>query len=391
MRFFLTLLTVFLLSFFLSNFLPHYHKSLIYSIGLVSKKLLFFSLPIIIFSFGLNSILELQKRAPLMFIIVSLFAYISGVIFIWVSHLSTRWIFSNELIHSTHYNKESVNKELDILWDFNITNLLGNYQALIISIIIGTILIKFLNSDNLKLAKKYTDILKNVTVNYIVKPIVPFIISGSVIKICHDGDFQDILFGYGVVLLIYITMSYFYLLLFHFFIMKLNLWNLKNILPAYLIGLTTASSAVALPLLVSGVEKNCRKPEYARAFIPILINIHPVGNHLLFPILISYLSFFYKTDIIPSFDLNYILFSFKYSAAVFTSAAVPGGSAMIIEPLLKKIFLFEDSVLMLFFMLYSMIDLISTPTNMIGNNLFIVMISRFSSLVEKFKKRISSK
>ncbi len=380
MKYFLIILVSLISSILSSCFLSSDFNSLLYSVGILAKDFLITILPFIIFLLILTSFIKLKSNSFKSFFYLVFFSYISSLICVWFSHSISYLIINNS--HSILEIKKS-EVPLELLFKLKIPYIFNNYQALILSIITGFLLKKKLNKEKVEAIQEKIQKISNILIQYFVKPIVPFIICGSTTKLFSDGDVNQIFLGYGYILLLFFILAYLYIGTWHFLILKLGLKELKELIPPYLIGLSTASSAVALPLLIQAVEKNSKSPQLSRPFIPILINIHPLGNHVLFPIIINYLGCIFNDEISIGLNVDYILFSLKYSLAVFTSAGVPGGSGVVIEPVLKNTLMFSDTIFSILLSIYTLLDLVATPTNMLGNNAFVCFASK---VIDKDKK-----
>ena len=58
-------------------------------------------------------------------------------------------------------------------------------------------------------------------------------------------------------------------------------------------------------------------------------------------------------------------------------------SGVVIEPVLKNTLMFSDTIFSILLSIYTLLDLVATPTNMLGNNAFVCFASK---VIDKDKK-----
>jgi Na+/H+-dicarboxylate symporters len=157
---------------------------------------------------------------------------------------------------------------------------------------------------------------------------------------------------------------------------KTKVWvnNLKNMIPPFITGFSTLSSAATMPFTLIATHKNVKDPDIVNFVIPSTVNFHLIGDCIAMPIfsMAIMLSFGYT---LPSLN-EYFIFSIYYMLARFSVAAIPGGGAIVIWPLLKGQFGFTGDMLALIQTLNLMFDPMITAMNVMGNGVFAILFDK---------------
>jgi Na+/H+-dicarboxylate symporter len=199
--------------------------------------------------------------------------------------------------------------------------------------------------------------------------VIPIFVVGFVIKLQHEGVFVTILKNYSVVFACIAVAQFSYIFLLYWALAKgsfSKMWGLiQNMLPATISGFTSMSSAASMPLLIEGVEKNTTHKQLAKVTIPVLVNIHMIGECFT-DVILAYavLKTYGVAD--PSWP-NYLMFSVWFFVARFACAGVPGGGILVIKSLLLTYFAFTDAMFSLIYALYVLFDPVLTAGNVLGD------------------------
>jgi Na+/H+-dicarboxylate symporter len=208
--------------------------------------------------------------------------------------------------------------------------------------------------------------------------VVPFFILGFILKMEHEGTLTYVLKQYGPVYLLIAAVQLVYLLSLFAIGAKLNpktwLTYLRNMLPPVITGVSTMSSAAALPFSLTAAEQNTQNPLIARSVIPATVNMNLMGDSIGAPLMIiaTMVTFGLGT---PSYGL-FLVFALWYVMYMFTVAAVPGATILVMTPLIEKVLGFNPEMVGLATALYILYDAIGTTMNVLGNGAFVVLFNR---------------
>jgi Na+/H+-dicarboxylate symporter len=156
---------------------------------------------------------------------------------------------------------------------------------------------------------------------------------------------------------------------------------LKNILPATMVGFSSMSSAAAMPVLIEGAIKNAEEADLPRRIVPFITNTHMLGDALGIPLMAVSL-YIVEYGHFPSPD-KYLIFAVSYVLAKFASAGIPGGTILIMTPVLEAKLGFTSEMSSIILTTYLLFDPFCTLGSVFGNG-------AFSIGFEKLKKRFIS-
>ena len=150
-----------------------------------------------------------------------------------------------------------------------------------------------------------------------------------------------------------------------------SLWNM---LPAYLTGLSIASSSAVIPVTLGCCERNGISKDVRNFVVPLCANVHMVGSA------IKLLTSAYAIVIIYSLDLSFGLvanFIFMMAIAAVAAPGVMGGVLMASVGLLESILHFtpEQTALMMTF--YLALDGYGPAANVTGDAAIALVCDRF--------------
>jgi Na+/H+-dicarboxylate symporter len=369
--------------------IPTDFKIFFYTLSNSMRKVLLFLLPMLIFPYMVTSIASMRSNAAYLvlgiiaLIAVSNFtsimiAYITGSIFI--PHLGI-----GQLVNL------GINEELSLLIDFNLTNPLNIESTIILSLIVGLLVGFSKHSPAIdSFFEKYLNLSRRFFES-VFMPALPIYVLGTILKISHETDFAQLLpiFGKMILTILCIQLTY---ISFIFFIgsgLKLNkaLQAFKNSLDAAIVGFSTMSSVVTMPVTLKAAEKNIKDAKVARITISTTVNCHAIGECISLPF-IALTIYFISFGMLPDLS-TYIHFAFFVAIAQFGGVAVPGGSIIIVLPFLSSYLNFSDEMTSLIIALSIFTDPIGTANNVLGNSAFAIIIYRIKNLIGKFKKQLT--
>lgn len=362
------------------DLLPKSLQAVLYSISLTLKGLLLFIIPIIIFLCLLSSVLSLRGKATISFMliilsIVCLSNYAATMIAYGVASLDLVSID----ISSINIDSDS---ELLPLWDIAFPELLSNNYALLLALCSGFFLFFFPDSlsHNISTKAKY---LVSLFFDKFFIPLLPLFILGFIFKMQVEGMLFASL-RLCVPLMILIVLTYILYITFLFAIVakfNFDLWwqYIKNTLPAAIVGFSTMSSLVAMPLTMNAATQNTGSQDLSCLIIPLTVNIHTIGLAINIPLIaLSILS--NSGFSLPAFT-TYSEFAFYFVLMQFGIAAAPGCGILLMIPLLEKYFGFTDNMSALIAAIYILFDPAETSTNILGNSVLTIALLKYKNIL----------
>lgn len=377
------LLTLMILIGLFNHLIPIEAQSTLYALSLTIKSLIIFLLPIIIFSLLFKVAVQLAHQATKVIFLILTAVCCSNFISTLLSRAIGGIVYQFDLSVMAPQNMA----ELAPLWSLQLPKLIGNDKAMLLAVIVGCLM----GYCKPALANPMADALGR-TVDKVLSlftTIVPLFIVGFVVKLSHDGALSMIFHDYSIIFMVIFFSLIAYISLLYFLANNLNFskWtrSLKNMLPAGIAGLSTMSSAAAMPFTILGTQRNSKNKALARSVIPATVNIHLIGDCFAIPILaFAILKSFGLAE--PSFT-DYLIFAFYFVIAKFSVAAVPGGGILVMLPILEAYMGFNAPMLSLITALYILFDPIITCANVLGNGGFALLIDKLQTRVAKQKTK----
>jgi Na+/H+-dicarboxylate symporter len=374
----LQLITMILVIFLAGNHIPVGIKEFFFTISVLIKDLLVLALPYIIFAYLFSTLVALQNGA-ILFVISLVFC----VVFMNFMGLNIAYFVSGLLTEMSGLApvESDPSRELMSMWKLPIPAflkaILKNEYGLILGVLSG-IGLGYLNVNGLK---EVSDRLKSgaaFILNKMFIPVVPFFIMGFILKMEHEGTLAYVLKQYGPVYLLIATVQIVYLLALFAIGAKLNpktwLTYLRNMLPPAITGISTMSSAAALPFSLTAAEQNTQNPLIARSVIPSTVNMNLMGDSMGVPLMIIATMVTFGMGI-PPYAL-FFAFAMQYVMYMFTVAAVPGATIIVMTPVIQEVLGFNAEMVGLATALYILYDAIGTTMNVLGNGAFVVLFNR---------------
>lgn len=359
----------------LGDSLPASVKSICYAVSVTLKEGLLFCLPFIIFSCLFNSLVANQSRALKFIAILLISVCVSNFFSILAAFGAGSLGFSDTL--SLGKQAQEGSNVLEPFWTVSFPILIKNEVALFLGLGFGLLFALLRFKPAVRLGENLNKIV-TIFLQKIFIPLLPIFALGFVLKMQHEGILVRVVQSYGpIVLLIVLTNFIYSALMFGLaakFSPKVWLQYLKNVVPVGILGFSTMSSLATMPVTLAAAEKNTNDPEMARAIIPATVNIHMIGDSITIPILIFtvLLTFNYP---FPSFAL-YLGFMQFFMLAKFSVPGVPGGSILVVLPILESYFGFTSEMLAFITALYILFDPLITAFNVLGNSALVVMLSK---------------
>lgn len=359
-------------------------KSFCYALSLSIKGVLEFVLPFIIFSFVFYCLSNLQKGAVFFVFLLISCVFVSNFTALMIGY-SSGYIGLNLL----HFTATAINSspQLTPTWQFHLTKLISNDIALLWGFSIG-IFFSLLPNSNAKKLATHLNWLANAFLRKIFIPLLPLFILGFIFKLEHEHLLKTSLNLYGPILILIIATQWLYISFWYFvagqFSFKKFWFYLKNVLPASLTGLSTISSAAAMPVLLLSTEKNLGDPEQTKMLVPAIINIHTIGSAIGIPILSLATLLTFGLPMPP--PSVFIIFALYTALAKYAVAAVPGGVIIVVAPLLEAHLGFSSDMVGLITAIYLICDPFGTTANVTANGVFPIIFTKLHKRLTRSTK-----
>lgn len=276
---------------------------------------------------------------------------------------------------------------LEPLFELNLPRLCDNTVGLVLGIALGlyTSIKKLLILK--QIAKKFAD-TTNKFLNHIFIPILPLFILGFILKLQHTGALTILFKNFLPLLLVLISLHFLYIGCAYLIVMNFDIKRviiaMRNIVPAAIVGFSTMSSAAALPILTISAVKNVKDHKLAQTIIPSIINTHMIGDALAIPLMAISL-YIVKYQATPEFSV-YLVFAISYVLAKFAAAGVPGGTIIVMIPVLESNLQFTPEMSGIILMMYILFDPFCTTANIFGNGLFPIVFEKIWCSLKKITK-----
>jgi len=362
--------------FLFGSFIPDQIIRGIFTFSIIFKEILSLFLPLIVFSFVFAGIVSFKKSAPLVLaILLSLIIISNGfvaMITFGITKLTLPFIVEN-----TDAIQINTLKTLTPLFPFKIPFGIGSEKALFAAIILG-IIFSFVSLPRAEKALLQLKELVKQFLATIIIPLLPFYVLGFLLKIQYEGTFVQLFQHFGKAILIIIGMQITYLSFFYWlasgFSMRKAIEAMKNAFPSYLTGFSTMSSTLAIPVTLEGAEKNIGKTPLSELAIPIMANVHLLGDSISTPLLaLTTLQIYFGA--IPSL-ITYMTFMAYFSITMLAASGIPGGAIIVMLPLLKSIFGFTPEMISIIMTLYLLQDPLGTAANVMGDGALVIIVHK---------------
>jgi len=362
---------------FFGNFIPHFVVELLYTFSFIFKEILGMTLPLIIFSFVLTGILSLKKNVPLVLLVLISTIFLSNVIVASVAYGIMYLVLPIISCAIDMQQFVSSGNVLEPLIQVTFPQLIPAEQALLLAIVLGL----FLSIYRIKQVEKLVYTLKRAIelfLLYCFIPLLPIYVLGFLLKLHYEGMIVILMKHYSGAFFLIIFMQIIYLLLLYFIAAGFSFARTRkaiiNALPSYLTAFGTMSSTVTVPVSVGAAVKNTGSQSLANIAMPIMANIHLLGDSIGTPILALVtmnLFFGYLPDV-----MSYFTFVLYFGISMFAVSGIPGGGILVVIPVLVSTLGFTPAMVSLITALYLLLDPFGTAANVMGDGALVILIHR---------------
>ncbi len=369
------LVLVILFSLMFGSFFSPYAISVLYTFSTIFKEILVFALPFIVFSFVSSGILSFKKSAPVILLVLIMLVFVSNGIAALTAYGVIN-LFYSVIACTAPTDPVIVQASIQPLFIFSLPRLLPSEYALLLAIVFGLIFSFFewpAYERGIEQAKRIIEfILKQILI-----PLLPLYVLGFLLKIQYEGLFAQLAQQYGSAFALIIGVQICYLFVMYLvangFSLSGAIQSIKNIVPSYLTAFSTMSSTATVPVAVVNAEKNTGNRALAAMSIPIMANIHMVGDSLSTPILAMVTMMIFK-GCLPSL-VSYIVFVGYFCMAMLAASGIPGGGIFVVIPALTHHFGFSPDMISVITMLYFLLDSFGTAANIAADGGLVIILN----------------
>lgn len=352
-------------------FLPECVLRWVETAGGIFGNYLNFVVPLIIIGFVVPGIADIGKGAGKLVGFTVLLSYVSTVMWGVFAYFVSKGLFPR-MIDFGKYSVLSDFSELTIkpVFVIDMPPLYNITSAIILAFILG-IGISAVKSDTmLKFFQGLQDIITLVLEKTII-PGLPYFIASIFAKLAYSGQIEEIFSVYGRVFIAVLVLQI-VVILFEYLIASIYSGRritvtqmVKNVIPAYMAGIGTQSSAASIPVNMKTAEKNGIAAEIRDFLIPLTATIHFAGSSI--AITMFALSVIMMGNLPISFA-TMLGFIMLMGVTMVAAPGVPGGAVMAALALLQGMLGFNEAQLALMIALYLAQDSFGTACSVAGNN-----------------------
>ena len=286
----------------------------IYTFSLFFKEILSFTLPLIVFTFVLSGIVSLKKNAPLVLLILLSLIFISNFVVALsmygiMSLILPYFAFHGADLHEAVHNATI----LEPLFTWSLPTLVRSEVALVAAICIGLIFSFYQSTTVERLVEKMRHGLEYFLWHWFV-PFLPFYVLGFLLKLWYEGTLFHMAKDYGMTFFVIIFIQMLCIFIFYCIATGFSLRKTKdaiiNALPSYVTAFGTMSSTLTVPVSIESAIKNTGSRPLANIAMPIMANVHLLGDSIGTPIL-ALVTLYLFSGTIPTFA-HYLSFVFYF-------------------------------------------------------------------------------
>lgn len=262
---------------------------------------------------------------------------------------------------------------------YNITS------AILLSFILGIGISAVKNKTMLDFFNGFQGIVNRLLETTII-PALPCYIAGIFAELAYSGQIVEILSVYGRVFVAVLIVQVIVILL-EYLIASIYSGRritvkelIKNVIPAYLTGIGTQSSAATIPVNLETAKANGVAKEIRDLLIPLTATIHFAGSSIaitMFAISVMMM------DSLPISFGTIVGFIMLMGVTMVAAPGIPGGAVMAALGLLQGMLGFNEAQLALMIALYISQDSFGTATSVAGNNAVAVIVDTRARRLQK--------
>jgi Na+/H+-dicarboxylate symporter len=353
-----------------------------YTFSLLFKSVLSLFLPLIIFSFVLTGILSFKRNAPLVLGILVACVFVSNAVIALLTY-AVGSVVVPYIIQGISVDGFKIASGVVPYYQFEFPTLISSENSLLLAIIVGIVL-SFIYIPKLEVGiRTFKNAIEDF-LNYYFIPLLPLYVFGFLLEIHYRGVFGSLFAHYGKAFMVIFIVQLVFLVLYYLLAangsIKKMIKYIQNALPSYLTAFSTMSSTTTIPVSVECAEQNMGNKPLAEISMPIMANIHLVGDSISTPLLAMVtISLFlgYFPD-----PISYIKFVFFFCTAMLAVSGIPGGGIIVMIPILMSQLDFNEQMISIITALYLLLDPFGTAANVMGDGALVILVNK---LLKKLK------
>lgn len=358
------------------NLLPETVVSWLYTFSVLFKEMLGFILPFIVFAFVLSGILSFKKSAPLILALMIGMIFCSNALVALVSYIAVAYFFP--LIgNQTQATVVAFDDIIAPVFTVSLPPILSSKYVLLSAMSIG-IFFSFFRWSALECGVQTFKQWIEVILNYVVIPFLPVYVLGFLLKIKYEGTFAKMMQHYGGTFALIVAMQVCYLGWLYFvasgFSIKRAVRAINNAFPSYLAAFSTMSSTAALPASIEAAKKNTGNRGLADVAMPIMANVHLLGDSIGTPILAMVTMSLFLGHL-PTLT-QYAIFVFYFCTTMFAASGIPAGGLIVMIPILISQLGFTADMISIITALYLLLDSFGTAANVMGDGALVMIVNK---------------
>jgi Na+/H+-dicarboxylate symporter len=350
----------------LAPFLPPVVHQIFYTISLFIKDLLIWNMPLVVALFIAHTVSSFERRAPLFILTLVLFETLSNLSSVWYAFGAATLVADQlPLIKATTLESDFVS-----LWRLPLSRPSwwsadkGAFAGLLLGCISAfnkNLLLRQVLSQGKSLAEWL--------LTKVFARLIPIFVLGFAAHMIQTKILTHV-FAHYAVLTMCLSVFIMCYLVFLFSLgagwsVRAILQNIRNLLPAGGMALTSSCSMSTMPWTIEGASKNLQNPMLAKAIIPATTNIQQIGDCIAqtFLCFMIYRHFYgHNPDL-----MTWISFSTVFVLARFATAAVLGGAIFIMLPIYESYLGFTPEMIAIILALNVVLDPLITSSNVMAN------------------------
>lgn len=350
----------------LAQTLPEVMHQFFYTVSLFIKDMLIWVMPITVGFFIAYAVQSFEKKAPLFILILLLFEVCSNFMSVWYAYGCAT--FASEILPS--FGVSNLSSDFTALWRLPAIkpSWWSAEKGAIAGLLLGCFNALKPTAQLTQLITRGRGVLEWILTRVFAR-LIPLFILGFAAQMYQTNLLTHVFAHYSVLVLWLMGFLFIYIL----FLFTLGaglsftkvIENIKNLLPAWGIALTSGCSLSTMPWTIQGTAKNLKNPKLAQGVIPATTNIQQIGDCIAntFLCFLIYRHFYGANP-----DLaTWISFSIVFVLARFATAAVLGGAIFIMLPIYESYLNFNPEMIAIILALNVFLDPLITSSNVIAN------------------------
>jgi len=350
----------------IADFLPPVAHQFFYTLSLLIKDLLIWVMPLTVGFFIAHSVSSFHKKAPLFVATLLLFEGLSNFSSVW-------------------YAYGTATMAADFLPEFGVSQLSSDFTALwrlpaikpawwsaekgaLIGLLLGCFAAFGTHPFMNRILSQGKDIVQWMLTKVFAR-LIPLFILGFAVQMYQTKLLTHVFTHYALLVLWLVVFLLCYIVMLFAlgagFSFKNIVLNIKNLMPAGGIALTSGCSLSTMPWTIEGTAKNLKNPILAQAIIPATTNIQQIGDCIANTFL-CFLIYRHFYGVNPDL-LTWAQFSIVFVLARFATAAILGGAIFIMLPIYESYLNFNPEMIAIILALNVFLDPLITSTNVIAN------------------------